>query len=57
MATTSQEEAMSTNVEGITPAHDEWKRKVVDNIEAEKRCKFKAYPLTKKTALEIEVMR
>jgi len=57
MEMASQQAAPSAVVEGSTPTHNECKRKVVDNIEAEKRCKFKEDPLMMKATLEIEAMR
>ena len=48
--TTSQREASSKASEGIIPALDKGKRKVVGNTEAEKRCKFKVDPLVLKAA-------
>lgn len=57
MVIASQRLAPSTTAEGITPACDEWKRKVVDIIEAEESCKFKVDPLMTKAMLEIEAMR
>lgn len=52
--TTSQRAATSTTTEGSRPMHDKGKRKVVDNIEAEHNCKFKADPLVLRATLEIE---
>ena len=57
MGTTSKHAAPSAVAECMKPTRDEFKRKVVDSIEAEKSCKFKVDPLTTKAALEIEAMR
>ena len=57
MEMASQQATPSATTEGNTPTHDECKRKVVDNIEVEQRCKFEADPLVRKVFLEIEAMR
>jgi len=56
-ATTYQIAAMLATTEGRRHAHDKGKRKVSDNVEVEKSCKFKADALVLRASLEIETKK